>query len=288
MIDHLIAIVPAHNEEAEIIGCLTALVAAAEHAQTGEPAQADEQAQAGKAGSGAVTSRPPAVRIVAIADDCSDSTAGLIRGFAARHPLVTPMVVPFGNVGRARDAAAHAALRTIAEADPGALAATWLAFTDADSRVPVNWLTAHRDHALRGADCVVGTVEPRRTPGTGALVDAWFAGHSLGEGHEHVFGANLGIRGRCSPASAGARRCASARMRRSSPQQRRPAGRSTAQTTAGWSPRRGCTAVATEDSAPTCAGSWPSRAPTASARTRSTTFAPDENRRAFESTEHRL
>lgn len=195
MIDHLIAIVPAHNEEAEIIGCLTALVAAAEHAQTGEPAQADEQAQAGKAGSGAVTSRPPAVRIVAIADDCSDSTAGLIRGFAARHPLVTPMVVPFGNVGRARDAAAHAALRTIAEADPGALAATWLAFTDADSRVPVNWLTAHRDHALRGADCVVGTVEPCRTPGTGALVDAWFAGHSLGEGHEHVFGANLGIRG---------------------------------------------------------------------------------------------
>ena len=32
MIDHVAVVVPAHNEEAEILGCLTALVAAVEAA----------------------------------------------------------------------------------------------------------------------------------------------------------------------------------------------------------------------------------------------------------------
>ncbi|MGC7532749.1 glycosyltransferase, partial [Pandoraea pneumonica] len=40
-----------------------------------------------------------------------------------------------------------------------------------------------------------GTVEPRADVGNDDLIEAWFAAHHLGEGHDHVFGANLGIRG---------------------------------------------------------------------------------------------
>lgn len=174
MIDHVAVVVPAHNEEAEILGCLTALVAAVEAA-----------------------SSLSSVQVIAVADRCADGTAGLIERFAARHPVVTPMTVPFGNVGRARDAGAQAALDAIAavDADEAVLERTWLVFTDADTRVPENWITAHLDHAGQGADCVVGTVEPRADVGNDDLIEAWFAAHHLGEGHDHVFGANLGIRG---------------------------------------------------------------------------------------------
>lgn len=203
MIDHVAIVVPAHNEEAEILGCLTALTAAVDRAFAGQaatpPSDASRPAAARPAGARPAGAQPAlrSVRIIAVADDCTDDTPALLEAFAARHPVVTPIAVPYGAVGRARDAGAQAALTAIGEADPdpGALARTWLAFTDADSRVPPNWITAHLDHAGRGADCVVGTVEPRADGGNDGLLGAWFAMHRLGEDHDHVFGANLGIRG---------------------------------------------------------------------------------------------
>lgn len=72
---------------------------------------------------------------------------------------------------------------------------TWIAFTDADSRVPTHWLTTHLAMAEAGSDCLVGTVSPRPDTGSAALIAKWHSHHTLLEDHPHVFGANLGIRG---------------------------------------------------------------------------------------------
>ena len=172
--EHVVVIVPAHNEAAEIEGCLRSILAAAD----------------------AGASPGLSVRIIAVADDCMDATLSIIDRVAADRPEVIPLVVPYGNVGRARNAAGQLALEWAAEGsgDPGA-ADLWLAFTDADSRVPTNWLVSHLAHARRGADCVVGTVAPRSEPGNADLVSAWYSLHRLADDHDHVFGANLGIRG---------------------------------------------------------------------------------------------
>lgn len=175
MIEQFVAIVPAHDEAAEIEDCLVRLHAAADRARR--------------------TLAGLEVRIIAVADDCTDDTLEIIERFAAGHPSVIPLTVPFSNVGRARDAGARFALCASAGRGTDARARTWLAFTDADSRVPEHWVTAHLAHAEAGADCVVGTVEPRPETASEALIRAWRAAHRLDEGHAHVFGANLGVRG---------------------------------------------------------------------------------------------
>jgi glycosyltransferase involved in cell wall biosynthesis len=153
-------VVPAHDESILLPACLSALrVAAARVA-------------------------PVPVRLIVVADACTDGTAALARAGGA-----DVLTIDTRNVGRARAAGVGYAMR-----DDGPL---WVATTDADSRVPADWLRWQLGHAANGAALLAGTVE----------VDDWSAWPDplparyrhrydrlvTGARHGHVHGANLGF-----------------------------------------------------------------------------------------------
>jgi len=155
-------VVPAHNEAELLPGCLEAITLASTHPEV----------------LGAVT------RIVVVADACGDATAAVARGAGAQV-----VEVAHRKVGAARAAGVEAAR------DSGA---TWIATTDADSRVPADWLAQQRRYAMAGADVVVGTVSvaswsewPETLP---AVYDRSYSDGLSGGSHRHVHGANLGLR----------------------------------------------------------------------------------------------
>lgn len=151
-------VVPAHNEEACIRACLTALRDAARH-----PELAGEH-----------------VEIVVVLDSCTDAT-----GVFACAGGATTLSIRAKNVGMARAIGAEALL---------ARGARWLAFTDADTLVSPSWLA---DQLSLGADAVCGTVAVTDwTPhGTHAPLLAWHFQQTYtdDEGHSHIHGANLGV-----------------------------------------------------------------------------------------------
>lgn len=164
MIRRIAVVIPAANEEQLIGGCLSAVRAARGHLQR---------------------SMAIPVRTVVVLDGCRDSTAAI----AAASGDVLLVTITAGSVGAARRAGASAALA--GGGPPGEL---WLANTDADSQVPVNWLMSMMTRARLGAHLVLGTVIPG--PGLGPAAGAeWYSRHHLRDGHQHVHGANLGIRG---------------------------------------------------------------------------------------------
>lgn len=128
--------------------------------------------------------RPVPVDVVVALDGCTDASAAIARSAGAAC-----VELPSRGVGAARDAAVRAGLARTA-ADP---ARVWIANTDADTRVPPNWLTGNLALAEAGSDLVIGTVEPVGTKDR-LLLEAWHAAHRLTEGHAHVHGANLGVR----------------------------------------------------------------------------------------------
>lgn len=162
-------VIPAQNESAEILGCLASVEVAATAAQQ----------------------RFPELRlcIYVVADQCIDAPVDLVRVWQTMSSQrVELLVAHHSNVGKAR---ALGVQRYLA-AEPGT---QWIALTDADTRVPPDWLVTHLEHAQTGVDCLVGTVEPRTHTALGRLLHNWFARHTLAEGHPHIFGANLGMRG---------------------------------------------------------------------------------------------
>lgn len=134
--------------------------------------------------------RPGVPVIVTVAlDTCTDATAEV----AAAYPVLA-VSVGDGCVGAARDAAVRAGLGHLFTGGHTP-ATTWIACTDADSRVPADWLLTQIEFAENAADLVVGTVEP--VGDIDALrLRAWHERHQLVEGHRHVHGANIGIRAR--------------------------------------------------------------------------------------------
>ncbi|MFE5829062.1 glycosyltransferase [Streptomyces sp. NPDC056488] len=133
---------------------------------------------------------PPCTVVVA-ADACTDATAAT----AVRHGADV-VEVAHRMAGAARAAAVTRALELCGTRPEE----TWIATTDADCRVPPDWLVHHLQHARRGRQCLLGTVRvaphPSLAPPVRALHDAhYFAGRD-GPGwvHPHVHGANLGIR----------------------------------------------------------------------------------------------
>lgn len=148
-------IVPAHNEEAHIRRCLASIhVTARDSALRGEE-----------------------VRVFVALDRCSDGTAAIVR-----HMGATAVTGHYGNVGRARAAAADAAI---------AAGARWLACTDADSHVPERWLSS-QIHS--GGDAYCGIVDIEDGDECGAAVIAAFRRALLPfDGHPHIYGANLGV-----------------------------------------------------------------------------------------------
>jgi glycosyltransferase involved in cell wall biosynthesis len=160
--------VPAHDEADVLAGCLDSVTAAAAECRRCFPGLR-------------------VVTVVAV-DACTDGTATV----AGSRGAVT-VQLHRRCVGAARAAAADAVLARFADV---AAADVWLACTDADSRVPPQWLTLHLTAAEAGADAVVGMVTVDDWEGRGAaMAAAWRRAHVPVRGHGHVHGANLGVRG---------------------------------------------------------------------------------------------
>lgn len=155
--------VPAHDEQQRLGACLRALARAT--------------ARLTRAGGGV------RVEVVVVLDDCSDGT-----GAVASATGVRTVTTRARNVGAARAAGMRALLRS--RSTP-----TWLATTDADSRVPLDWLIAHAAAAGAGVDVLVGTVAVADWSGWSvATAVAHRARYAAGgDPHRHVHGANLGI-----------------------------------------------------------------------------------------------
>lgn len=124
-------------------------------------------------------------RVIAVLDDCTDGSAGIVARFAG----VEALRVAGRRVGSARRAGTDCALANLATPDE-----CWLAATDADSEVPRTWLSGMVALADAGADLVLGTVVPTGVRLPPAARNRYHAAYVAADGHPHVHGANLGIR----------------------------------------------------------------------------------------------
>jgi glycosyltransferase involved in cell wall biosynthesis len=148
-------VIPAHNEEKHITECLTSVVLAARHPGL----------------------RGQSVTVLVVLDQCSDNTGRLVSAQS-----VAKLDVSFQNVGKARATGAQQLLSAGAQ---------WLAFTDADTVVPHDWLARQVEFE---ADAVCGTVEVDGWHEHGALVRSrYLESYQFIENHRHIHGANLGL-----------------------------------------------------------------------------------------------
>jgi glycosyltransferase involved in cell wall biosynthesis len=167
VISQVAVVVPAADEQDEIGACLEAL----QRARTALR----------RASGGTIRSR-----VIVVLDACRDATASIAASFADVETVVSTARC----VGAARRIGSTHALGLTADAGD-----LWLASTDADCRVPEDWLIRMAAHADAGADVVLGTVQPE--PGLTARAHAaWVAAHPISIGHPHVHAANLGIAAR--------------------------------------------------------------------------------------------
>lgn len=162
-------VIPAHNEEARIGGCLAALRTAMDR----------------------FAHSHPQVRVLAVivADYCTDQTAAIVA--QQRDPRLSLHTAQLGNVGAARAAGTSAALRQL---PPGISDEhIWIACTDADTRVPEHWLEGFAALHAAGADAVAGTVEPDAGELDARIHALWQAAYEPVDGHRHIHGANFGV-----------------------------------------------------------------------------------------------
>ena len=148
-------IVPAHNEEDQIVDCIAALRVAARCPHLcGEP-----------------------TLVIVVLDACTDGTRNAVQQLG-----VTVISTDARNVGAARALGAQLAL---------AAGARWLAFTDADTQVGPNWLCAQ---LAQNSDAVCGTVAVKDWGTYGEAMRTHYAAtYNDADGHRHVHGANFGI-----------------------------------------------------------------------------------------------
>ncbi len=164
-IAEIVVVVPAANEQKRIGACLDALVRAQGHLRCDRP--------------------QVVTRIVVVLDDCHDDTAAIVGRYCGVESIATTARC----VGAARRTGTdHALAGTTCPAPQ-----LWIASTDADSRVPADWLTGVARASEAGYTVVLGTVVP--DTGLGQRVeDRWFALHPAREGHPHIHGANMSFR----------------------------------------------------------------------------------------------
>ncbi len=166
MIEALAVVVPARDEEELLPACLDSIEVAA--------------AAVGRAGC--------RVQIIVVMDACTDGTAELL----AARPWIVATSVQARNVGRVRALGCSLALEAAGVA-PHRL---WIATTDADTVVPADWLMQHLDAATHGWHALAGTVFIDGWAGQPAAARRrYLSGYAFGDGHPHVHGANLGVRG---------------------------------------------------------------------------------------------
>nr|WP_317735901.1 glycosyltransferase [Gordonia amicalis] len=167
-ITDIVVVVPAHNERALLPSCLTALDAA-------------------------VAGVRVSVQVIVVLDSCDDDSAEIVPDH------VTTLHVAARCVGTARREGFGAAAPTPADT-------TWFATTDADSVVPPDWLRTHVQAAGSGADAFVGIITPDGFDGWPPGTATTFArSYDARPGHQHVHGANLGVRASAYAAAGGFR-----------------------------------------------------------------------------------
>lgn len=165
-ISEVLVVIPARNEGVLIQRCLDALALAALDLRI----------------------RAVGVRLhtVVVLDSCTDATAELV----ASAPGVIAVSADFSNVGASR---ALGVLTGLSRVEAG-VASVWIANTDADSRVPANWLTTQLAAAASGVDVILGSVQPNLVELTNHEVRAWHELHPGGPSVGTVHGTNLGVR----------------------------------------------------------------------------------------------
>ncbi|MFB7664024.1 glycosyltransferase [Kitasatospora sp. NPDC056138] len=165
-------VVPARDEQELLGGCLDSLRLAARHPRV----------------------RNMPVHVTVVADACADGTAAL-----ARQHGTDVLELEVRNVGAARAAGRDQALGlSLTSRRDLALQNVWLAHTDADSRVPADWLAHQLAYVASGWHAVVGTVRIADWTGHPAATAAAFRRHYRGsrhpKEHPHVHGANFAVR----------------------------------------------------------------------------------------------
>jgi len=128
---------------------------------------------------------PARVSVVVVLDSCTDGSVSAAAGAGLELGLELHLLeTRAGNVGAVRAEGAAAALETGAD---------WIANTDADTVVPVNWLQTQGELSGAGYGLVLGTVVPDARDLDADHLALWQARHTLAEGHPYVHGANLGV-----------------------------------------------------------------------------------------------
>jgi glycosyltransferase involved in cell wall biosynthesis len=137
------------------------------------------------------------VTLVVAVDSSRDGTATIARRALRRVPdNVEARVVQVHahRAGVARQHACRLADMSL-RARVGERAPRWIATTDADTTVPLDWLSTHQRWAARGADAITGLVrvapDDELAPSVRSHLDRELA--RAGLHHTHVFGANLGV-----------------------------------------------------------------------------------------------
>jgi glycosyltransferase involved in cell wall biosynthesis len=129
--------------------------------------------------------------IVVVVDSSTDRTLELAKRMVERDGIVVRTEA--GVAGRARRLAAELALVRYR----GTQRRCWLANTDADCVVPVNWLNNQLALASMNVEAIAGTVDVDTFEEHGPMVEARFRASYLVRpdgSHAHVHGANLGFR----------------------------------------------------------------------------------------------
>ncbi|MGC4938749.1 glycosyltransferase [Kribbella sp. DT2] len=168
MIAAIGVVVPAHDEELVIGDCLRALKAAVG------------------------TDREAVVCVVA--DRCTDGTVRIVRETMPGATVVE--VREAATLGELRDLGARTVLDLLAGHDPEEI---WLLGTDADTQVAPDWVRRQLAHADAGADAVTGLVDLQPATHLTDVLRARYA-RVVADGirplsHDHVHGANFGVRG---------------------------------------------------------------------------------------------
>jgi glycosyltransferase involved in cell wall biosynthesis len=167
-IDHIAVLIPARNEEALLPECIQSVM----DASNALPA-------------------PLAAHIVIVVDSSTDKTYEIAKDLVKANGQV--LTTHSASAGAARALAARAALARYA----GNPAHFWLANTDADCRVPRDWLVQQLTLAQMGAEAVAGIVHvedfSEHRPGTEQFFRETYLIRPDGT-HPHVHGANIGIR----------------------------------------------------------------------------------------------
>lgn len=168
----VVVIVPAHDEQALLAAALDSIERAATH-------------------------QDRVVSGVLVLDSCTDDTEEVGRSFVHATRAVN-WTMAATTVRRASSARQHGLDVCLATIGGFAHDSVAVLSTDADTVVPVDWISTHVALLDSGLDAVAGVVELAPEARTDLDYDAWFAEYTSNFGlrghHPHVHCANLSVR----------------------------------------------------------------------------------------------